>query len=181
MKKPKLTLAEAITKGFEYGPAVVAGESALVTRALQGLGELPPNPDDCRSYSQRQMSILGYESNRLIRLYPWLEQKLLCPWCAKQTDRTEIVDHPLLAHVCANETTLEDQCEWLQEVEEELEPLLSVAIYFSTEDERLRVLRTAQRQKLTLNAFLAAAVRMALEHRLVLTEFACPDPGPPKE
>ena len=176
MKKPKLLLADAIRKAPEFGPLVVAGECKLVTRSLQAVGMLPPNPDDLNSYSQEQHRALGYENSTLIRLYPWLRQKLLCPWCGEQIDGTNIVYHPFVQHVCLDEASVEDQCQWLQEAEEELDPLVSVAIYFRNEDERLRVLWAAQRQKLTLNEFLAAAVRMVLQHRLELTEFAHPDP-----
>jgi hypothetical protein len=178
MKKPRLMLAEAILQGSEFGPFEVAGDCKLVTRALQSVGMLPPNLDDYQSYSLEQRRTLGYEDNTLVRLYPWLKQRQVCPWCGEQLDETNIIYHPFLRHVCRKETTLQDQCSWLQEAEEELDPLVSVAIYFKTEDERLRVLWAAQRQKLSLNAFLAAAVRMVLEHRLVLTEFACPDPDP---
>lgn len=178
MKRPRLLLAEAISKGTEFGPLVVAGECMVVTRALQAVGMLPPNADDYAGYSPDQRRTLGYENSTLMRLYPWLKQKQVCPWCARQIDETNILLHPFIEHVCSEETTIENQCQWLQEVEEELDPLVSVAIYFRTEDERLRVLWEAQRQNLTLNAFLAAAVRMVLQHRLLLKEFACPDPTP---
>jgi len=178
MKKPRLMLAEAIAKGCEFGPLAVGNENKLVTRALQAVGALPANPDNHQSYSLEQRRTLGYENFTLIRLYPWLKDERLCPWCAEQINETNIICHPFVEHVCTNETTIEDQCQWLQEAEEELDPLVSVAIYFRSEDERLEVLWAAQRQGLTLNAFLAATVRMALEHRLVLTEFARPDPFP---
>jgi hypothetical protein len=181
VRKPKLLLAEAISKGCEFGPLVVARECKIVTRALQAVGMLPQNLDDYQSYSAEQRKALGYENATLVRLYPWLKQKQVCPWCGDQIDETNVILHPFGEHVCREETTLQDQCLWLQEVEEELDPLVSVAIYFRTEDERLRVLWEAQRQKLTLNAFLTASVRMVLQHRLVLTEFACTDPAFPKE
>ena len=57
-----------------------------------------------------------------------------------------------------------------------MDPPVSEAIVFQTADEREAVLWAAQRQKLPLNAFLAAAMRLVIEQRLVLTEFACPDP-----
>jgi len=176
MKKPKLMLGEAISKGSECGPLVVGRECKIVTRALQAVDMLPPDPDDLQSYSPEQRKAVGYENATLSRLYPWLKQKQVCPWCGEQIQEANIVLHPFVRHVCRRETTLEDECQWLREVEEEVDPLVSVAIYFQTEDERLYVLWEAQRQKLTLNAFLAAAVRMVLLHRLVLTEFACPDP-----
>lgn len=181
MKKPRLLLAEAVSKGCEFGPLVVARECKIVTRTLQAVGMLPQNPDDYQSYSSQQRKALGYESAALVHLYPWLKQKQVCPWCAEQIDETNVICHPFIEHVCQRETTLEDECEWLQEVEEELDPLVSVAINFRTAEERLRVLWEAQRQHLTLNAFLSAAVRMVLQHRLVLTEFACPDLGLSKE
>ena len=181
MRKPKLSLAEAISKGCEFGPLLVARHSQLVTRALQGVDMLPPNPDDHQSYSREQRRTLGYEESTLVRLYPWLKHELLCQWCGEKINGTNILSHPFVEHVCRQEATIEDQYQWLQEAEEELDPLVSVALYFQTSDERLQVLWAAQRQGLTLNAFLAAAVRMVIQHRLVLTEFASPDPVPPKE
>jgi len=181
MKKPRLTLAEAISKGSEYGPLVVAGECQLVTRALQAVDMLPPNPDDFRRYKPEQLRTLGYENDTLVRLYPWLKQRLFCPWCAARMDGTNIICHPFVEHVCQEETSLVEECQWLEEVEEvaeEQDPLISVAIFFRTEVERFRVLRAARQQGLTLNAFLAASVRMVVEHQLVLTEFACPEFAP---
>jgi len=181
MKKPRLMLTEAVSRGCEFGPLIVAQECKIVTRTLQAVGMLPQNPDDYGSYSLEQRRTLGYENSTLVRLYPWLKEKQVCPWCGKEINETDVICHPFLEHVCQRETTLDDQCQWLQEVEEELDPLVSVAIYFRTEGERLRVLWEAQRQHLTLNAFLAAAVRMVLQHRLVLTEFARSDPAFTKE
>jgi hypothetical protein len=176
VKKPRLMLGEAISYGCEFGPLVVGRDCKLVTRALQAVDMLPKNPDDLQAYSPDQREVLGYEDATLVRLYPWLKQKQVCPWCAEQIDYANVVYHPFVRHVCRKETSLEDHCHWLQEIEQELDPLVSVAIYFRTENERLRVLWEAQRQGLTLNAFLAAAVRMVLQHRLVMTEFACSDP-----
>lgn len=176
MKKPRLLLAEAISKGQEFGPLLVGGRCTLVTRALQSVGALPSNPDNYDSYTTEQRKTLGYEESTLLKLYPWLKQKQICPWCSKEIDESNVIYHPFIQHVCQSEATIEDQCEWMLEVEQELDPLISVAIYFRSEDERLQALWEAKRQNLTLNAFLAASVRMVLQQRLVLTDWACADP-----
>jgi hypothetical protein len=172
MRKPKLRLAEAISVGCQHAP--VAHPEELVTRALQVVGALPLNLHDHTNYSPEQRRTLGYEHSTLKRLYPWLNEKQLCPWCADEIHGTELIVHPFAEHVCSEETTLEEQCQWLLDSEEELDPIVSVAITFRSVDERNAVLWAAQRQKLTLNAFLTAAVRLVLEHRLILTEFADP-------
>jgi len=170
MRKPKLRLAEAISLGCQHAP--VAYPDELVTRALQVVGALPLNLHDDTNYSPEQRETLSCEHSTLMWLYPWLNEMQLCPWCADKLYGTELIEHPFAKHVCSEETTLEEQCQWLLDTEEELDPIVSVAITFRSADERNVVLWTAQRQKLTLNAFLTAAVRLVLEHRLVLTEFA---------
>lgn len=181
MKKPRLTLAEAISLGCKHEPATVQGECKIIERALQSVGALPLHLDDHSNYTPEQLRTLGYSHSTLTRLYPWLKEKLLCPWCAEEIEGTAIVEHTYIEHVRQHETTAEEQSQWLQEMEEELDRPLSVAIYFKTARERDAVLWAAQRQQLTLNAFLASAVRLVLQHRLVMTEFACPDPSPMKE
>jgi hypothetical protein len=148
----------------------------LVVLALKAHGDLPPDLNG-RNYRPKQHNNYAYSSHVLIKRHPWLKEKLLCPWCAEKLTEAEIVQHPQREHVSQSEADIEEECEWLIEMEEEEERRpLGVAIYFQTADERDSVIYTARRQKLTLNAFLAAAVRLVMIHRLEMAEFARPDP-----
>jgi hypothetical protein len=180
LKKPRLTLAEAIMAAIRnsYVPPWLEGECGILVRALQTIGTLPPDLDDNDSYTAEQRHVLPYFGHTVEKLYPWLKQKLLCPWCADEIEGKYIVEHPFLEHVRTSEATIHHLCEWLQKMEEEVDPPVSETIVFQTADEREAVLWAARRQKLPLNAFLAAALRLAIEQRLVLTEFARADPEP---
>lgn len=86
-----------------------------------------------------------------------------------------IVEDPFLEHVKGGDTAVQMRSEPLA-FAQEVDPLLSVAIYFKRPLDRDAIFFAAQRQKLTLNAFMAAAVRMCLMHKVILKEFDCPDP-----
>jgi hypothetical protein len=98
----------------------------------------------------------------------------------KQTDVSSfkglyVVEDPLVEHMKGGDTAVQKRSGPLA-FEQDVDPLLRVAIYFKRPIDRDVIFFAAQRQKLTLSAFMAAAVRMALMHQLVLKEFGCSDP-----
>jgi hypothetical protein len=71
-----------------------------------------------------------------------MKEKLPCPWCAKPLTGTNIISHPFIQH--DDEIDLEDGCGWLEVMEEHPERRSALAVYFPSESERSRVLRTAR-------------------------------------
>lgn len=165
----------------------VQTEDNPVIIALQVCGALPENLDDCRTYLPGQHQNLAYPGEALIRLYPWLCETLLCPWCADEIQGEKIVSHPFEAHVRCSEISQEEEAEWIEEMESDVEcddeeqRHYARAVYFRDDDECAEVLQAARRHGLTVNAFLAAAARFLLRYPdLSLAGFAYPDPPHPR-
>jgi hypothetical protein len=175
MCKCRLTLGEAI----HLGRSLPNSDNTLdepVVSALKGYGALPPDLSNCRSYQPGHHQTLMYPGDALRKIDPWLKDVILCPWCADKLTDIEIINHSQYMHVPNHEAGQAEVLEWLDDMEEDERRPLGVAIYFQTGEERAEVIWTARHQGLTLNAFLAAAVRLAIEHNLLLTEFARRDP-----
>ncbi len=164
----RISLSEAIERGNMLG----AGGDALIA-ALKGLGALPADLDSFDRFFEPDLpgswtNTYAYPEEALERRRPWLNETLLCPWCAKQLSGAEIVSHP--AECPADEVEIEDECEWLAQMEAEPETRSkSLAVYFPNAMERRAVLDAAQRIQMSPSAFIAAALRLVLEFRIRLT------------
>lgn len=168
-----LKLCEALLLGNNIAARNEPGERNLGIGALQAAGALPADLSNYRSFLARHYQALAYPQEALENLYPWLRERLLCPWCTQEVQGArEIISHPVREHIATyDEISFEEQLEWLQEMEDKPERR-AVAIYLRNPGERLQLLGRAQRDGLTLGAFLAAAVRLILETDLPVQDLA---------
>ena len=133
-----LALADGAERRYET-------QDNLAIVVLQDCGALPENIEDCRSYLPGQHHNLAYPGDALIRLYPWVGESLLCPWCADEIRSDGILAHPSDAHVRTGEISPDEQAEWIEEMEPEPEKEedgakderrhYRRAVYFRDEDE----------------------------------------------
>ena len=162
-----ISLSEALRRGDRFPHN--DGHNSVIA-VLKGMGALPPDLDadnryfvpDKGNYSQTE----AYPKEALIKRRPWLNEKLLCPWCAKEVSGPEIVSHPTQEHW--DEIDLDDECDWLEEMEAEPERRNALAVYFPNAQERWRVMRAAQAFQLTPSELIGAAMRLVLDFRLPL-------------
>ena len=107
--------------------------------------------------------ILPIRAYALIRLYPWVGESLLCPWCADEIRSDGILAHPSDAHVRTGEISPDEQAEWIEEMEPEPEKEedgaederrhYRRAVDFRDEDQCAEVLKASRYHGLTVNAF----------------------------
>jgi hypothetical protein len=156
--------------------------------ALQEIGVLPRNLDNCRAFERGTLTYVPYPGDGLKKVYPWTREELLCPWCGVFVKDAKIVDHPHEVHVRGSEIVLQELSEWVAEMEWEgigddgYDPAndhrhYARAVYFGNVFEWRRVLEHARKHGLTVNSFLAAAARLVMRHSdLSLAQFAYCDP-----
>lgn len=156
--------------------------------ALQGIGILPRNLDDCRAFESGTLGYVSYPGDGLKKVYPWTREELLCPWCGSFVKDAKIVDHPYEVHVRGSEIVLQELSEWVAEMEWEsggddgYDPAndhrhYARAVYLDNVFEWQQVLEHARKHGLTVNSFLAAAARLVMRHPdLSLARFAHCDP-----
>lgn len=162
-----ISLSEALRKGEQFPRN--DGHDPVIA-ALKGLGALPPDLDaDNRYFVPDQgnwTQTAGYAQEALVKRRPWLNEKLPCPWCAKPLTGSQIVSHPIDWH--SDEIDLDDECEWLEEMEPEPESRSALAVYFPNAYERWRVMLAAQAIQVTPSELMGAAIRLVLDFQLPL-------------
>ena len=156
--------------------------------ALQDIGVLPRDLDNCRSFRRGTYGYLTYPGDGLEKIYPWTREVLLCPWCGAFVKNSTIIDHPHQGHVGNCEITLQEVSEWVEEMEWDVSSddhhespddheHYARAVYFRDIFEWEQVLDQARKHGLTINSYLAAATRFVMRYsELSLAEFAYPDP-----
>jgi hypothetical protein len=163
----QISLGEALRNGDQLKHN--DGHTQVVA-ALKGMGALPPDLDSDNRYfvpdQGNQYQTAGYSEDALVKRRPWLNEKLLCPWCAIVISGPEIVSHPINHH--SGEIELGEECDWLEEMEAEPEHRAALAVYFPSACERRRVMRAAQAFRVTPSELIGAAIRLVLDYRFPL-------------
>lgn len=153
----EISLSEALRKGEQLKHN--DGHTPVIA-ALKGMGALPENLDDPRSFEPGQHNNHAYSNEALCRARPWLKEEMPCPWCGEKLTGAAIVEHPIGKH--SDEITFDDECDWIEEMEE-LDRSATLAVYFKGEYERSRVLHAAKNRGMTVTAFMASALRLIVE------------------
>jgi len=169
----KLPLSEALRLGVRHDHPD-PDQSRPMLLALKGQGVLPYDLWDPFAWDSASHLNVGqataYSSEALCRIHPWLNDHVLCPWCAASLQGGEIVEHPAEEH--EEEIGYGDTCDWIADMEAEPDlRTMALAVYFWSREERLRMLQMARSQHLSSHRFLAAAARLVLKYELRLKNF----------
>jgi hypothetical protein len=160
-------LSEAIRSGSRV---IMGYENPQVeVIALVGHEALPHDDRDRFARKPGMLVSDAYSGQEIEKRHSWLKEAILCPWCAKKVKGVDVIRHPYEAH--PEEVELEDECNWLAEIEERPETRAhALAVYFVDGYDRRLVLIAARRMNLTPSSFIAGAIRLVLEYGLRLPE-----------
>ena len=177
MQEQTLTLGQAVRLAHEHQSLTDTVDIAVAV--LQAEGALPLDLDDPRNIGSFSWHDVAYSDDALARRHPWLKKHLLCPWCAECMPAKYLVRHAVDVHV-GGPIAIEDAGATFDEMDEEFDEdtpdFHGLAVYLQDPWERLHVIEAAREQGLTLNAYMAAALRMVMRHDLRVAEFVRPDP-----
>jgi hypothetical protein len=150
---------------------------------VDDLTALPVRPDE--AVSENWLHALRCHET-LSQIYSWLDKSFPCPWCGKEVRGTEVVYHPFDDHVMTPgigtvQISMDELCSWIAGIEPPLECYgvtlnLGLGVRFASEHEKDAVICAAAEAKLSANAYIAAAVRLALKNHLPVGDFQLGDP-----